>query len=108
MVASRTLRLAAATRFSSEVSSGSLKMFHQFGSIGSGTGVLIGVGIAAILRCDENQLAGDHMDCFFQFGPTVQPGSMVLASNPNVSQPRGSRARFCTSRRLLRTCGSTV
>jgi hypothetical protein len=66
-------------------------MFHQFGSIGSGTGVLIGVGWAETLCCDENQLAGDHMDCFFQLGPTVQPGSKVLASNAKVSQP-GCRA----------------
>jgi len=77
-------------------------MFHQFGSIGSGTGVLIGVGTAETLCCDENQLDGDHMDCFFQLGPTVQPGSKVLASNAKVSQPGCRAAGLRKAGRLLR------
>jgi hypothetical protein len=80
IVARRTLRLAAATLVSSEVSSRSLKMFHQFGSIGSGTGVLIGEATAAAVWLAANQLAGDHM---------VQPGRAPAASNAKVSQLRG-------------------
>jgi hypothetical protein len=77
-------------------------MFHQFGSIGSGTGRLIGVGKAAALRGPENQLVGDHMDCFFQSGPTVQPGSDPAASNATVSQQNRRWAWLRVARRLLR------
>ena len=76
-------------------------MFHQLGSIGSGTGVLMGV-TAATLCCLANQLVGDHIDCFFQLGPTVQPGRAPAASNANVSRVKSRRGARRVSGRLLR------
>ena len=83
MVASRTLRLAAATRPSSEVSSASWNKPHQFGSIGSLTGSLAtvtGAGWRAV-----NQEDGDQMDCGLKFGPTVQPAMQASKDAAHAS-----------------------
>ena len=57
----RTLRLAAATRDSSDVNSGSWNTLHQFGSIGSETGSLIGARGDGVEREAANQEDGDQI-----------------------------------------------
>jgi hypothetical protein len=80
MVAMRTLRLAAPTRCSSEVSSGSWNRVHQLGSIFSATGWLSGGGTGVTgLRAASNQWVGDHVLGSVHFGPTVQPARVGMA-----------------------------
>ncbi len=67
-VASLTFRFAAATRLSSDVSSGSPNRPHQLGSTGSSTGWLTRRVVTAV---PPNQVFGANMAGLDQFGPTV-------------------------------------
>ncbi len=65
-----TSRFSSATRRSSPVRIGSLNRFHQFGSIGSATGMLGCGGSGSAFFA--NQEPGDSHSGDSKFGPTVQ------------------------------------
>ncbi len=87
MPATRTSRLASATRCSSEVSSGSLNTRHQSGSGGAGTGALCRSLASTTVGRPANHEAGEYQGAgLWKSGPMVQP--------PAISAPATAIAAF--------------